>query len=146
MSGILTVQSGRPFTPRLSVDNSNTGNVGGFFAHDRPNVVGDPHLEDPTPEHFFNTDAFQIPQSYTFGNAGRNVLLGPGLNNVDIALLKNISVRPTQMLQFRAEFFNALNHPYFHYPTVNVQSGSFGKISSTSGDNRIIQFALKYNF
>jgi hypothetical protein len=146
MSGILTVQSGRPFTPRLSVDNSNTGNVGGFFAHDRPNVVGDPHLEDPTPEHFFNTDAFQIPQSYTFGNAGRNVLLGPGLNNVDIALLKNISVRPTQMLQFRAEFFNALNHPNFKLPESFIDNpATFGRILSAE-PARQIQFGIKYLF
>lgn len=145
-SGILTLQTGRPFTPRLSVDNSNTGNVGGFFAHDRPNVVGDPHLANPTPERFFNTSAFAVPQRYTFGNAGRNVLIGPGLGNVDLALLKNIAIRSNQTLQFRAEFFNLLNHPNLKLPESFIDNpATFGRVLAAE-PARQIQFALKYLF
>ncbi|MCI0624861.1 MAG: TonB-dependent receptor [Acidobacteria bacterium] len=146
VSGILTVQSGRPFTPRLSTDNSNTGNVGGFFAHDRPNVVGDPKLDDPAPERFFNTSAFAIPQRYSFGNAGRNILIGPSLGNLDLALLKNITVHREQTLQFRAEFFNFFNHPNFKLPESFVDNpATFGRILAAE-PARQIQFGMKYLF
>ncbi len=146
ISGILTLQSGRPFTPRLGTDNSNTGNVGGFFAHDRPNVIGDPHLDRPTPERFFNTDAFAIPPSFTFGNAGRNILIGPGMNSLDVALLKNIRLGMSHSLQFRTEFFNALNHPNFNLPESFIDNpATFGRILS-AGPSRQIQFGLKYVF
>ncbi len=146
LSGILTFQTGRPFTPRLSTDNSNTGNVGGFFAHDRPNVVGSPTLEAPAPERFFNTAAFAIPQRYTFGNAGRNILTGPGLSNLDLALLKNIRLRGEQTLQFRTEFFNFFNHPNFKLPESFVDNAAtFGRVLAAE-PARQIQFGLKYLF
>src|SRR4029453_16355045 len=66
--GLITVmQSGFPFTPRLNSDNSNTGNIGGLFGSDRPNLVGNPKLEKQSPDRFFNTDAFVVPVPYTFG-------------------------------------------------------------------------------
>jgi hypothetical protein len=146
VSGIVTLQTGRPFTARLTSDNSNTGNVGGFFAHDRPNVVGNPHLDDPPPERFFDTNAFAISQRYTFGNAGRNVLIGPGLSNVDLALLKNISIRPNHTLQFRGEFFNLFNHPNFKLPESFIDNpATFGRILAAE-HARQIQFGLKYLF
>ncbi|HEX2520934.1 MAG TPA: hypothetical protein VHP35_02345, partial [Terriglobia bacterium] len=146
VSGIVTLQTGRPFTARLTSDNSNTGNVGGFFAHDRPNVVGDPHLDEPSPERFFDTNAFAISQRYTFGNAGRNVLIGPGLSNLDLAWLKNISIRPNHTLQFRAEFFNFFNHPNFKLPESFIDNpATFGRILAAE-HARQIQFALKYLF
>jgi hypothetical protein len=146
VSGILTLQTGRPFTPRLSTDNSNTGNVGGFFAHDRPNVVGNPIVENPTPEQFFNTAAFAIPPRYTFGNAGRNVLIGPGLSSLDVAFLKNIKVHQEQTLQFRTEFFNFFNHPNFKLPESFIDNpATFGRILAAE-PARQIQFGLKYLF
>lgn len=146
VSGILTFQAGRPFTPRLSTDNSNTGNVGGFFAHDRPNVVGSPELDNPTPERFFNTAAFAVPQRYTFGNAGRNILTGPGMGNLDLALLKNIRVHREQTLQFRMEFFNFFNHPNFKLPESFIDNpATFGRVLAAE-PARQIQFGLKYLF
>jgi len=146
LSSIVVFQSGRPFTPRLATDNSNTGNVGGFFAHDRPNVVGDPVLDHPTPDEFFNTAAFAIPPAYTFGNAGRNVLIGPGLNNFDVALLKQFRFSPSHLLQFRTEFFNLFNHPNFQLPESFADNpATFGRILS-AGPSRQIQFGLKFLF
>ena len=146
VSGILTLQSGRPFTPRLTTDNSNTGNVGGFFAHDRPDVGGDPKLDNPTPERFFNTSAFAVPPRYSFGTAGRNILIGPGLSNLDLALMKDVKVHHEQALQFRLEVFNFFNHPNFKLPESYLDNpATFGKIL-TAEPARQIQFGLKYLF
>jgi hypothetical protein len=146
VSGILTFQTGRPFTPRLTTDNSNTGNVGGFFAHDRPDVVGSPELDNPTPERFFNTDAFAIAQHYTFGNSGRNVLIGPGLSNLDLAFMRNIRLHHEQTLQFRVEVFNFFNHPNFKLPESYIDNpATFGRVLAAE-PARQIQFGLKYAF
>ena len=146
VSSIVTLETGRPFTPRLGTDNSNTGNVGGFFAHDRPNVVGDPNLETTTPDRFFNTAEFSIAPRYTFGNAGRNILIGPGLNNLDVAFLKDFRFSTSRSLQFRTEFFNFLNHPNFNLPEGFIDNpATFGRILS-AGPSRQIQFGLKYLF
>src|SRR5207247_9273754 len=109
-------ETGVPFDARLGTGNSITGNVGGFLSHDRPNVVGDPNLETSTPDRFFSRAAFVIPPLYTFGNAGRNVLIGPGLSNLDVAFLKDFRFSTSRSLQLLTEFFNFLNHPYFILP------------------------------
>jgi hypothetical protein len=146
LSGILTLQGGRPFSPRLTTDNSNTGNVGGFFAHDRPNVVGSPELDNPTPERFFNTDAFAIAQRYSFGNSGRNVLIGPGLTNLDLALMKAFKLHHEQLLQARVEVFNFFNHPNFKLPESYIDNpATFGRVLAAE-PARQIQFGLKYVF
>src|ERR1039458_9832094 len=75
LSGIVTAESGQPFTPVLNADNSNTGN-GGIptnFGLDLPNVVGNPVLSNPTPQEWFNVNAFAIPPQYAWGNAGRKI-------------------------------------------------------------------------
>jgi hypothetical protein len=74
---------------------------------------------------------------------------GPGQNNTDLALIKRTSFRwlgEGRNIEFRAEFFNAFNHPQFGNPVTNVSSPAFGVISSTSVNPRVIQFALKLNF
>jgi len=146
VSSIVTLETGRPFTPRLGTDNSNTGNVGGFFAHDRPNVVGDPNLETTTPDRFFNTAAFAIPPLYTFGYARRNVLIGPGLCNLGVALLKDIRLSTCRSLQFRTELFKFLKHPNLNLLEFCIDiPSSFRRILSARR-SRQIQFGLKYLF
>ncbi|HYR44938.1 MAG TPA: carboxypeptidase regulatory-like domain-containing protein [Terriglobia bacterium] len=146
ISPILVIQSGRPFTPRLSVDNSNTGNGASINAHDRPNLVHDPKLSNPTPERFFDTSAFAMPAQYTFGNAGRNVLIGPGYADLDLALIKEVlTVVDQRRLQFRAEVFNVLNHPNFQLPDSYFDKPTFGHVLSAFA-SRQIQFALKLSF
>ena len=104
--GVLTFQTGQPFTVALLPDNDNT-NTGisqlGFGANDRPNVTGNPRLSNPAPQEWFDTAAFTIPPYGQFGNAGRNILDGPGLQTVNVSIVKNTALRERLTLQFRAE-------------------------------------------
>ena len=81
-----------------------------------------------------------------FGNAPGGILLGPGQNNWDMSISKTTRVREGQSVQFRAEFFNAFNHPQFALPNQSLSGGSPGQITATSVSPRIIQLALKYSF
>ncbi len=146
--GILSFQTGRPFTVALlsEFDNSNTGrSILGFGANDRPNVLRDPHLSNPTPDRWFDTAAFAIPPTGNFGNAGRNIVDGPGYYAANVSLLKDTPIKEGVTLQFRAEAFNLLNHPNFDLPDIFLGSPSFGRISS-AGSQRRIQFGLKLLF
>jgi hypothetical protein len=141
---IITAQDGQPFTPTVSYDNSNTGNS--QFGFDRPVVMGDPQLSNPTPQEWFNTAAFQVAPKYTFGSAGRNILRGPGLATFDLSLLRRFHIRESSTLSFEAQAFNALNRVNLALPQAIVdQAGSFGHIFSARAP-RQIQFALRYNF
>jgi hypothetical protein len=146
--GIVTLQTGRPFTVALlsEIDNSNTGrSTLGFGANDRPNLVGDADLPDRSPDRWFNTAAFAFPPFGSFGNAGRNILEGPGYQNVNASLLKNTMVRESVNLQLRAEFFNLFNHPNFDLPDNFLGSTTFGRIRSAQSPRRI-QFGVKVLF
>jgi hypothetical protein len=142
------LQSGRPFTVALlrEFDNSNTGQSNlGFGANDRPNLIGDARLSNPTPERWFNTAAFVIPPFGSFGNSGRNILDGPGYQNLNFSLVKNTAIKENINLQLRAEFFNLFNHPNFGLPDNFLGSPSFGSILSADSPRRI-QFGLKLVF
>jgi hypothetical protein len=146
--GIVTLQTGRPFTVALlsEIDNSGTGrSILGFGANDRPNLVGNPELSNSTTLQWFNTAAFAFPPPGTFGNAGRNILDGPGFQNVNASLLKNTRITERVNLQFRAEAFNLFNHPNFNLPDNFLGSPTFGRITSAR-DPRHIQFGLKLLF
>ncbi|HEV3469462.1 MAG TPA: TonB-dependent receptor [Pyrinomonadaceae bacterium] len=146
--GILTLQTGRPFTVALlrEFDNSGTGiSALGFGANDRPNLVGDPNAGPRTPERWFNTAAFALPARGTFGNAGRNVVEGPGYENFNASLVKNTTLGERYNLQLRAEFFNLFNHPNLDLPDNFFGSPSFGRVTSAR-DPRHIQFGAKLLF
>ncbi|HKE57845.1 MAG TPA: carboxypeptidase-like regulatory domain-containing protein [Pyrinomonadaceae bacterium] len=146
--GIVTLQSGRPFTVALlsEIDNSGTGrSILGFGANDRPNVAGSPDLSNRSPERWFNTAAFVFPAPGTFGDAGRNIVNGPDYQNVNASLVKNTALTERVNLQFRAEFFNLFNHPNLNLPDNFLGSPTFGVISSAR-DPRHIQFGLKLLF
>ena len=146
--GIITLQSGRPFTVALlpDIDNSGTGRSSlGFGANDRPNIVGDPTLANPTPERWFNTAAFAFSPFGTFGNAGRNILDGPGYQNFNASLVKNTALSERLNLQLRAEVFNLFNHPNFNLPDNFLGSPTFGRITSAR-EPRHIQFGVKVLF
>jgi hypothetical protein len=89
--------------------------------------------------------AFAVAALYTCGNAGRNILRGPGTQNWDIALMKNFPLRKRSNLQFQGEFFNALNFVNFGSPNANYSSQTHGVISS-AGSSRDIQFSRKLSF
>ena len=140
ITGILTVQSGRPFTVALlpEIDNSNTGRASlGFGSNDRPNVVGDPGVSNPGPNQWFNTAAFAMPAYGSFGNAGRNILEGPGYANVNLALLKHVRFGASTRLQLRLEAFNLFNRTNFNLPDNFLGSPTVGQILSAQSPRRL---------
>jgi hypothetical protein len=140
VSGIMTFMTGRPLTPRMPNDNSRTGGN----RTDHPNLIGNATLSSGsrTIDRWFNIDAFSAPAVGTFGNSGRNVVRGPGTNNIDFSLLKNHYFGEAGNVQFRAEIFNLPNHPNFNMPNRNFGTGNFGKIFS-SRPSRQVQFSIK---
>jgi Carboxypeptidase regulatory-like domain/TonB dependent receptor len=149
VSGIVTLQTGRPFTVALlpDIDNSNTGRALGlgFGANDRPNLIGDPSISDPSPTRWFNTAAFAMPPYGSFGTAGRNIVEGPGYQNVNLAVLKNVPLNGDVRLQLRLEAFNLFNHTNFDLPDNFFGSPTFGQILSAQSPRRL-QFGVKALF
>jgi hypothetical protein len=146
--GIWTFQSGRPFTVALlpDFDNSNTGRSQlGFGSNDRPDLLRDPKLENPTAQRWFDTAAFAIPPRGSFGNAGRNILDGPAFQSINVSLVKDTHLTESVNVQFRAEAFNLLNRPNLGLPDVFVGSPTFGRILSAQNP-RHIQLGLKALF
>jgi hypothetical protein len=96
---------------------------------------------------WFDDSCFVTPPAYEFGNSGRNILRGPGMNTVDFSIHRNFHLGfESTMLQLRAEAFNALNHPQLGLPGSTLNLTTTGKISSTSAPNRILQFAMRLSF
>lgn len=146
--GIVTVQSGRPFTVALrsDIDNSNTGIASlGFGANNRPDRLASGKLENPGPERWFDAGAFAVAEYGNFGNSGRNILNGPGYVDVSLSLKKDSRIREGLTLQFRSEFFNAFNHANLDLPDIFLGSPTFGQILSAQNPRRI-QFGLKLIF
>ena len=98
-------------------------------AHDRTAVV-DPAAESAT----------------DIGNVGRNILRGPSQSNVDISLGKRFPLAESKLIEFRADFFNVLNHPNRDNPVSDISTPDFGKVLSFSSSPRIVQFALRVSF
>ena len=147
VNGVMTFQTGQPFTVGLprELDNSNTGIsfLGG--AADRPNLIGNPVLGSRDPSRWFATEAFGMPAFGAFGSAGRNILSGPSLRNIDFSLLKDMAVGETAKVQFRAEFFNVFNTPNFRQPNAVFGTAGFGRVLSARA-GREVQFGLKFLF
>ncbi|MCX6631477.1 MAG: TonB-dependent receptor [Candidatus Solibacter sp.] len=145
-SGILVAQSGQPFTPVLQFDNSNTGNTGGNFGSDRPNLLRNPKLANPTADRWFDTSAFAIPAADRFGSAGRNIVRGPGLATFDVALARKFAISETGSLQFQAQAFNLFNRTNFDLPQLFADDpGTFGKVFSAKSP-RQVQVAVRLTF
>ncbi|HYP06570.1 MAG TPA: TonB-dependent receptor [Bryobacteraceae bacterium] len=147
-NGVWSFQTGRPFTVALhpDLDNSNTGRtVLGFGANDRPNVLKPAALDNPTEQRWFDTTAFVTPARGTFGNAGRNILEGPGLAVVNASLIKSTQVTERLNVQFRVEAFNLLNRVNYDQPDNFVGNPTFGSILS-AGSPRRLQLGLKLLF
>ncbi|MBI4468352.1 MAG: hypothetical protein HY650_03415 [Acidobacteria bacterium] len=155
LSTISTLQSGSPFG--VTVSNGPRDILGDIALgrNLRPNLVGDPMLP-PSQQgqpaaggvrgiQWFNTGAFSVPSRYTFGNAARTIMTGPGRVNFDVAVLKQVQVGERYRVQFRFEMFNAFNTPQFEVPGSVMGEGGFG-ISTATGSNRELQFGLKIFF
>lgn len=145
VGALLTAQSGRPFTPRLSIDNSNTGNAAGTtFAADRPDVLtGAAAPGQPTSQYGGHT--FVVPARYTFGNAGRNMLRGPGYVSVDALVARTFHRNAERSVEFRLEVFNLLNRVNGQLPDSFVDRATFGQVLATY-PARQWQLAVKFAF
>ena len=146
LSGVNQWQSGGPFSVREGVDYAGVGPGSGtqFWK-----VSGDPNGVARTPftnvAVWFNKDAFARPDLKAFAPFQRNILRNPGFYNWDMGLRKNFAVTEKQKLQMRFEVFNILNHPNWGGANATPTSGSFGQVTSKSGE-RQLQLALKYIF
>jgi hypothetical protein len=150
LTGICTLLSGFPFTPLIGTNRSGDGDVRN---PDRPSInpafTGAVLLQQAT--EWFNPNAFILPAAGTYGDVGRGTLSGPGLADVDIAVVKNTSVTERLSLQFRSEVFNLLNRVNLGAPNATVFSNgainpSAGVITTLATPSRQIQFGLKLIF
>ena len=135
-----TFQKGFPMTAQAA----DLGGLNDTFGTNRPNIVGDPEPGgfNPTIEKWFNTGAFEQPGFGILGDAGRAIMGGPGINNWDTGLFKNIQVHERMSVQLRFESFNAFNHTQWSLPNRNLADSRFGQISGTRSA-RINQMGLK---
>jgi hypothetical protein len=143
ISTIISKSSGFPRTAYAGTDRSNTG-----AGTDRPNTTGiSPILpsDQRSIARWFNTDAFVLEPSGTWGNAGRNTFFGPGILNVDASVIRNFRMG-TKYLQFRLEGFNVLNNPIWNDPSTTLSSQLYGSITSTRKPMRELQIGLKFVF
>src|ERR1017187_4603630 len=154
VAGILTAQTGSPFTVNLAAPQSGSA-IAAFGNRYRPDALSNPYMPGPAlanpnpachitisqgglaadvvdhPGSWFNSCAFLQPPAGQFGNAGRNIMTGPGLENLDFSLYKNLMLRKeSHRLQLRAEVFDLLNHPNFDIPNRVFGSPNFGQVLS----------------
>lgn len=141
-NGIVTYQSGFPFTITQQGNRQNTGG-----APQRPDYVpgANPKLSSASPDRWFNTSAFKFTD-FKFGDVGRNTLRQPAMKTWDVGVFKEFPVREGHRFQFRFEGFNIFNTPQFRAPDATLGSPTFGVITATWLDNRQVQLALKYLF
>ena len=141
LSGVTTIQSGRPLNITLPGDTAGTAVTG----QQRPNLVGDPYLNANTALRWFNRDAFAAPPAGSFGNLGRNALIGPGTNNWDASLQKVFAIGERFRTEFRAEIYNAPHHFSYFGVATTFGATNFGQVTSAN-DPRTFQFGLKLLF
>lgn len=149
---IATLSTGTPFTVYDSADVSQQGSapeITGFYSS-RPNLVSNPNAGQPhNASEWVSRAPFQqlnpVTQAGQFGNEGRNVVRGPGIEDVDFSLFKNFAINEKARAQFRAEFFNLFNHANLGLPENDLESPAFGQILQ-AGPARQLQLALKFLF
>ena len=114
----------------------------------RPNLVAgqDPNDGPQTVQQWFNTAAFARPDAFTYGNAGRNIVIGPGIFTTDASIMRNFFFGGTRSLQFRLEAFNLFNHPVWGDPQMSMASPLYGTINTTRIPMRELQIGLKFAF
>jgi hypothetical protein len=138
---VLQARTGAPLTPSTTGTLSLTG-----LPNQRPIVVGDPDVSDPDENRWFNTAAFAPNTPGSWGNTPKGFLRGPGFWNVDLAISRNLGVGAGKKVEVRVETFNVFNHVNFGNPNVTFGNANFGRITTTAGGPRIMQFAAKYIF
>jgi hypothetical protein len=135
-------QSGTPLSAVLGADDAGTGSP----IVNRPDLIGNPNVSHPTPQRFFNPQAFQAPPAGRFGRSGRNVITGPGFQTVDLSLTRAFRMSDFTRLQFRTDAYNAFNHVNFVAPPSMqnfADAPDFGALY-VARSPRILQFGLKF--
>jgi outer membrane receptor protein involved in Fe transport len=140
VNSILVAQAGRPETPLLTNDQSETG----AFS-DRPNMVSNPDHGPKTPNEWFDVNAFELQPLGQFGDAGRGAITGPRYAALDFGLAKFTPISDRLNIEFRVESFNLLNRANFDLPNRQFGTPTFGQIFSAN-DPRELQFAIKFHF
>jgi hypothetical protein len=164
-------ESGAPFTPTIGATTAiGTLSGGSVF----PDLIGDPHISNQSVSGWYNTcttlldgtnfpvgctnPAWAVPAPGHYGNAGRNILQGPGIQDVDFSLGKNFHIplpRETGNLQIRFDALNGLNHPNFDLPGTSLGTSGAGIITATTGNynttnnsfgQRLIQLGARFSF
>ena len=143
LNAVFFAQSGAPFTVNLGVDQANIG----AGPSQRPDQLRDPNLSatERTPERWFDTSAFALQAPFSFGNAPRNSVLGPGFANMDLAVAKTWTVAGSRQLELRWEVFNVLNKANFDLPNRIFGTANFGRIFSAKNP-REMQLGAKFSF
>ena len=163
-------ESGLPFTPQVGTNNESGALSGNWY----PDLIGNPHVSNQTINNWYNTcivlqggatfpngctnPAWAVPAPGHFGTAGRNILQGPGIQDVDFSLGKNFRFplwRESANLQIRIDALNGLNHPNFDLPGTSLGTGGAGVITGTTGNynstnsqfgQRTIQLGARFSF
>jgi hypothetical protein len=161
VTGIFVVQTGQFLTPvDSSIDPTNNRSIN--TGQVRPGCISNPNLSNPTPDNWFNLAAFATPANGSYGNCGRGIIVGPGIVNLDLGILKDIQISERAKFQIRATATDALNHPLFSAPGGNfpyaevLDSTNGNAIGSVLGHlenrgsfgagSRIIQIGARFEF
>ena len=142
-NGIYTAQSGGPLNFTYSATTLNAPSNS-----NRPNISGQPMIFGAAGvgQKWLDVTKFSAPPTATFGNAGRNILSGPGFANIDLSVFRKFPIRERYTLEFRAESFNFTNTPHFDQPNTTFGSAGFGEITTAAADQRQLQFGMKVTF
>jgi len=142
LNAIALLQSGMPVTVTQATNN----NAFAGFSLQRPNQVSSPALPaaQRKPSEFFNTGAFSAAGQFVLGTASRNPVRGPAYRDLDTALVKHTRITEKTDAEFRAEIFNITNTPDFGQPNGSFGAPAFGTITTTSAEERVVQFALRF--
>jgi outer membrane receptor protein involved in Fe transport len=139
VSGIYSSRTGRPVTVSQGTNNVGPG------AEGLPNLIGDPK-GPKTVEQWYNKAAFELVPSGKFGNAGRNILRGPGWVTVDLSLQKRVDITRRVNTTLRWDIFNLFDRANFGLPERNIASANAGVISTLAGDPRVMQLSVRVGF
>ncbi|HEX4005577.1 MAG TPA: carboxypeptidase-like regulatory domain-containing protein [Acidobacteriaceae bacterium] len=152
VSGVFNFQTGLPFTPQLGYNPTGNGDSRNPIRPDwNPTFAGP--LYPHTPGQWFDANAFTTPAAGYYGNVQRDALTGPNATQLDFAAIKNVPLEHSVRLQFRADFYNLLNHTNFQIPNEIVYAAATGGVSPTGGlitatstASRQIQFGARMSF
>src|SRR5262249_41516899 len=138
---VIQARTGAPLTPSTTGNLSLTG-----LNNQRPLIIGDPSVSNPSETLWFNTAAFAPNAPGSWGNTPKGYLWGPGFWTVDMALSRSLGIGGGQRVEVRIEAFNVFNNINLGNPNVTLGNANFGRITATAGGPRIMQFAAKYVF